>query len=75
MTNVKQVLKVGENITVLVCDMFSDEEITRQVKTSAGIHSRFEVENPKFCFSNPTTRNVVLFGSDDFSSVESIEFV
>ena len=75
MINVKEIMKVGNNVTVLVCDMFADDEIKSTIRSNIGNHKTFEVEKPKNCFSNPVTRNIALFGKDDYSKINSIQFV
>ena len=75
MINVKEIMRVGNNVKVLVCDMFADEEIKDTLKSNIGSHKRFEVEKPKYCFSNPVTRNIVLFGDDDYSNINNVQFI
>lgn len=75
MIEVKEVLKVGESTTVLICGMFADDDIRATIESNIGKHKSFVVEDAKHCFSKPTTRNVVLFGSDDYSTIKEIKFV
>lgn len=73
--NVKEILKVGTNATVLVCPMFADEEIKDTMESNCGRHTDFAVEEPKYCFSEPATRNIVLFGNENYDAIKTIRFV
>lgn len=73
--DVKEILKVGTNATVLVCPLFSDEEIKDAIASNLGLHTNFVVEEPKYCFSEPTTRNIVLLGSENYDAIKTIRFV
>lgn len=75
MIDVKETLKVGTNATVLVCALFSDEEIKPTIESDLGKHTNFFVEEPKYCFSEPTTRNIVLFGNENYDAIKSIKFI
>ena len=74
MINVKETLRVGNGITVLVCDMFSDEDIKRTLESNIGQHTKFKVEGVKNCFSKPTTGDIVMFGNEDYSRIRTVEF-
>lgn len=75
MIDVKEIFKVNKNITVLICDMFSDEDVTKTIKSNVGEHKSFEVEAVQACFSVPKTRSIVMMGTGDFSKIKSIEFI
>lgn len=75
MIAVKEVFKINKNATVLVCDMFSDDVIKEKIQSNMGQHEKFEVETPRYCFSEPKTRNIVLFGHGDFSDVKTVKFI
>lgn len=74
MVKVKEVLKVNKNTAILVCDMFSDADVKSVIRSNIGVHKRFEIEQVRPCFSNPTARNIVLFGSEDHAKITEIEF-
>lgn len=75
MIEVKEILKVDKNITVLVCSMFADDEISATIESNIGEHKFFVVEDAKHCFSKPTTRNIILLDSNDYSTIREIRFV
>jgi hypothetical protein len=75
MIEVKEVLKVDQNTTVLICDLFADDEIRPNITSNIGPLPSFVIEEAKHCFSNPKTRNVILFGNDDYSAIKEIQFV
>lgn len=75
MIRVLEIMKIGNGRTALVCDMFEDKVVTNRISSNIGYFDSFVVEKPKYCFSQPTTRNIVLFGSGDYSSVNKIRFV
>lgn len=74
MIGVKEVLKVDKNTTVLICDLFTDDEIRANITSNIGPLRSFVIEEAKHCFSNPKTRNIILFGSDDYSAIKEIQF-
>lgn len=74
MIKVKESIKLHNKATVLVCDMFPDEDIKGTLISNVGKHTKFEVEKPKNCFTVAKTRNIVLFGSDDYSKITTIKF-
>lgn len=75
MINVKEVFKLNKNTTVLVCDMFSDDEVKGILESNIGKYKDFEIETVKNCFSAAKTRNIILFGEDDYSGITKIKFV
>lgn len=75
MIEVKEVLKIGGDKTVLICDVFSDDAIKGVLKSNIGEHKAFTVEKPKHCLSEPKSRHIVLFGNDDYSGIKRIQFV
>ena len=77
MLNVKEVHPLGNRIWVLFCDLFNDDLITDNLNVGGMIYKKpnFEIEQPKVCFSPPTTRNIVLFTEQNCSQITSISFV
>ena len=75
MIAVKEVFRLNDNATVLVCDMFSDEDVKNTLQSDWGTHKKFRVEKPKNCFSEAKTRDIVLFGKDDYSKITGIKFI
>ena len=75
MINVKDVMKVNKNMSVLVCDLFPDEDVTKTIESNIGKHTNFNVEKVMNCFSQATTRTIVMFGDDDYSGINTIKFV
>ena len=75
MKAIKETFKF-DNITVLVCEMFDDSEVTDKIVTNAGIFVKpdFEVENVKACFGTPTTRNIVIKRTNFDSKIEEFKF-
>ena len=54
--------KLSNKMTVISCEIFSDNQITQSIKVDGKILTDFEVETPKDCFSVPKTRNIVVHG-------------
>lgn len=75
MIKVREVFKINGEATVLVCDLFSDSEIGSVIQSNIGQHVNFEVFPIKACFSQPKTRNILVFGNEDYSKIATIEFV
>ena len=75
MINVKEMFKLNTEATVLVCEMFNDDIITKKIHSNVGLISRFEVEKAKNCFSASATRNIVAFNLPEGYIVKNFEFV
>ena len=75
MINVKDVMKVNKNMSVLVCDLFPDEDVTKTIESNIGKHDSFKVEKVTNCFSEAKTRTIVMFGQEDYSKIETIKFI
>lgn len=71
---VRETLQLENGFSVLMCDLFSDEEITQTLVSNIGIHKNFVVEGVRNCFSSATTRNIVLFEKEDYSGIKTVEF-
>ena len=52
--------RLNNGMTVLSCEMFSDDQITRMIRVYGRLLTDFEVERPRECFSVPNLRNVVV---------------
>ena len=65
------------NATVLVCEMFEDEEVTKTLHTDIGRFNKdeFVVEKVKACFSTPTTRNIVIKKANLSQKINDFSFV
>lgn len=66
-----------KNITILVCEMFSDDVVTDTLVTDVGSFNNreFAVMENKACFSIPTTRHVVIRKTNLPKKIEKINFV
>ena len=64
------------NATVLVCEMFDNDIVTDQLITSVGNFKKgdFVVEDSKSCFSNPSTRNIVIKRVSLSNQIDKIAF-
>ena len=74
MIQVREITQLNSNTTVLVCDMFSDDIVTKTIKTNFGTVCNFVVETPKECFSVPKTRDVLVYGLG-CTEINEIEFI
>ena len=75
MINVKETIELNKNHTILVCEMFEDSLVTDRIKSNIGVHESFEVEKTKLCFSNPATRNIVMFNDPDSKNIKRLQFL
>lgn len=77
MIKVIERLKTESLYTVLVCDLFSDDVITNRLKTDIGIfeESSFAIGDVKSCFSQPTSRTILLRTDKDCSEISEVEFI
>lgn len=75
MITVKETFRIKGNTTVLVCDVFEDSEITKTIQSNAGTHVSFEVLPVRNCFSEATTRNIILFDNKENTNIEEITFI
>ena len=64
---------------VLVCELFANENIGNTLNvigTQASITvQKFNIDNPKRCFSEPKTRQITLLEKVDLSSCGKIQYV
>ena len=62
---------------VLVCDLFSDSDVTRRLKTDVGVFTMpdFIVGQGRECFSPQTSRTILLQTNKDCSQIKEVEFV
>lgn len=74
MIPVMETMQLNENVTILVCDMFSDEIITKTIMTNLGKHQNIAVETIRECFSKPKTRDILVFGGD-YTKIKEVEFI
>lgn len=75
MIEVKEIFKIKNDATVLVCDVFPDEDVKSVIESNLGKHKSFEVEPIRQCFSTAKVRTIVLHGKEDFSGIKTIKFV
>lgn len=75
MIRVKETMKLNNNYTVLICDMFNDNIVTDKIESNLGIHENFEVEGVKACFSIPKSRNIVIFDNLEGNDIRAIRFL
>jgi len=74
MIQVRETTKLNSEATILVCDMFPDDVVTKTIKTDFGTIRSFVVETPKECFSAPKTRDILVYGFVQ-TEIKQIEFV
>ena len=74
MIHVMEIIQLNSDATILVCNMFPDEVITKTINSDAGLIRNFVVETLKECFSVPQTRDILVYGSGN-SQITQIEFV
>lgn len=74
MIKVMEVTKLNSETIVLVCDMFLDSVVTKNIKTNSGIISDFAIDTPKECFSLPKTRDILVYGVVP-EEITQIEFI
>jgi hypothetical protein len=74
MVEVLETMQLNNGKTVLVCKMFSDENVTDKVKIGDTIAKNFSIEQVRACFSAPKTRDIVVVGAIP-SNTKFIEFV
>lgn len=75
MIKVKEILKLNNDMTILVCDVFEDDIITKTIESNVGKHNKIEVEKISACFSKPQTRNIIVYGLEDHSNIDRIRFI
>lgn len=77
MIKVKDRLRIKSSNPVLICDLFADDVITNRLKTDIGIfeESSFAIGDVKSCFSQPTSRTILLRTDKDCSKISEVEFV
>lgn len=77
MLTVKDSFEINNKITVLVCDMFTDDVVTNTLQTNEGLFARneFAVEKVKYCFGTPTTREIVIRKTNLTGKIKSVDFI
>lgn len=65
----------NQKLTILVTDLFPDNEITSTIKSNIGIHTDFQVEHMTHCFSEPKSRLIGFFGNEDYSKITEFRFI
>ena len=58
--NILTSFKLGNGMTILECDIFSDDQITENLRLDGIKIDHFSVEPVKACFSAPKTREIVI---------------
>ena len=75
MIYVREKFRLKTNHVVRACNIFQDDIITEKIETEAGVHTRFEVLQPKCCFGKPDDRHIVLSDIEDFSGIKTVRFI
>lgn len=65
----------NQKITILVTELFPDNEITPTIKSNIGIHTDFQVEHMTHCFSEPKSRFIGFFGEKNYSKITKFRFI
>lgn len=65
----------NRHITILITDLFQDDEITAIIQSNIGIHTDFNVEHMTHCFSEPKSRLIGFFGKEDYSKITELKFI
>lgn len=58
--NVLSTFRLVNGMTVLVCDLFSDDQVTNDLRLDGIKIEKYSVEPVRTCFSTPKSRHIVV---------------